>query len=98
MDAELTLKPNITGDVPDFDRLHMGFTRALERKRQAFKSTTPKPFRMESEPYRLMQRESKQVRDEMIQRDIRRDELVMPERRWPYLSTQAPIGRKVRLN
>jgi hypothetical protein len=34
------------------------------------------------------------VRDEMIQRDIRRDELVMPERRWPYLSTQAPIGRK----
>ena len=28
------------------------------------------------------------------QRDIRRDELVMPERRWPYLSTQAPVGRK----
>ena len=36
----------------------------------------------------------KQVKDDMILRDIRRDELVMPERRWPYLSTQAPLGRK----
>ena len=34
-----------------------------------------------------------QVKEEMIKRDMRRDELVMPERRWPYLSTQAPVGR-----
>jgi len=94
MDSELTLTPAITGDVPDFDRLHVSFEKELARKRQQFKSTRPLPFKMESEPYRLMQREVKQVRDEMIQRDIRRDELVMPERRWPYLSTQAPIGRK----
>ena len=94
IDQELTLKPNITHDVPDFDRLHLNFEKELARKRNTFKSTTPQPFRMESEPYRMMQREVKQVRDEMIQRDIRRDELVMPERRWPYLSTQAPIGRK----
>ena len=94
LDAELTLTPAITQNVPDFDRLHTAFERNLARKRQSHKQTQPKPFKMESEPYRLMQREVKQVRDEMIQRDMRRDELVMPERRWPYLSTQAPIGRK----
>ena len=94
LDAELTLKPEITDGVPDFDRMHLAFERTLARKRNQRQGTTPQPFRMESEPYRMMQREVKQVRDEMIQRDIRRDELVMPERRWPYLSTQAPIGRK----
>ena len=24
-------------------------------------------------------------------RDIRRDEIVLPERRWPYLATRAPV-------
>ena len=57
IDAELTLQPRITEGVPDFDRLHNNFERTLQRKRQSFKSTTPRPFRMESEPYRLMQRE-----------------------------------------
>lgn len=94
LDAELTLKPQISHEVPDFDRLHLAFEKTLARKRNQYQPTAPQPFRMESEPYRMMQREVKQVRDEMIQRDIRRDELVMPERRWPYLSTQAPIGRK----
>ena len=94
IDAELTLQPRITQEIPDFDRLHANFERELARKRNTFRGTTPRPFRMESEPYRMMQRETKQVKDEMIQRDIRRDELVMPERRWPYLSTQAPVGRK----
>ena len=28
----------------------------------------------------------------MIVRDIRRDDLVLPERRWPYLSTRAPVA------
>ena len=63
IDQELTLKPNITHDVPDFDRLHLNFEKELARKRNTFKSTTPQPFRMESEPYRMMQREVKQVRD-----------------------------------
>jgi hypothetical protein len=94
LDAELTLRPAITPEVPDFDRLHLAFEKTLARKRNQYQPTAPQPFRMESEPYRMMQREVQQVRDEMIQRDIRRDELVMPERRWPYLSTQAPIGRK----
>ena len=94
IDAELTLHPRITHEIPDFDRQRDNFERDLQRKRQQYQGTTPRPFRMQSEPYRMMQREVKQVRDDMILRDIRRDELVMPERRWPYLSTQAPIGRK----
>ena len=93
-DAELTLQPRITKDIPDFDALHTNFERSLARKRNEYTPTQPVPFRMESEPYKMMQREVQQVKSEMIARDIRRDELVMPEKRWPYLSTQAPVGRK----
>jgi len=93
MDADLTLKPRITEGVPDFDHLHMTFEKEQSRKRQEYRPTVPTPFRMESEPFKQMADENKRVKEEMIRRDMRRDELVMPERRWPYLSTQAPVGR-----
>jgi hypothetical protein len=93
LDQELTLKPRITEGVPDFDRLHANFERNQARKRQTYRPTVPKPFKMESEPFRQMADEDRKVKAEMVKRDMRRDELVMPERRWPYLSTQAPVGR-----
>ena len=93
LDAELTLKPRITEGIPDFDRLHLGFEQAQARKRASYRPTVPTPFKMESEPYKAMASENRKVKEEMIKRDMRRDELVMPERRWPYLSTQAPVGR-----
>lgn len=48
---------------------------------------------MESEPFKNLHEEARQVKKEMISRDMRRDELVLPERRWPYLSTRAPVAR-----
>ena len=63
------------------------------RKRQSYKPTMPAPFKMESEPFRQMADENRKIKEEMIRRDMRRDELVMPEKRWPYLSTQAPVSR-----
>lgn len=93
LDQELTLKPRITEGIPDFDRLHLSFEQAQARKRSSYKPTVPTPFRMESEPYKQMASETRKVKEEMIRRDMRRDELVMPERRWPYLSTQAPVSR-----
>ena len=73
----------------DFEELHARFELAKERARRQKNATVPKPFRMAVEQLKEEGRESK---EEAVLRDIRRDNLVLPERRWPFLSTRAPVA------
>jgi len=48
---------------------------------------------MDMAPIKERRDEKRKMKRYMEQQDLRRDALMMPEQRWPYLATQAPVGR-----
>ena len=72
--------------VPDFDALHASFFRRLKEAKQSRPSTAVREFR-------LHEKSSPQRRAELskIEKDMREDENVLPENRWPFASTRAPV-------
>ena len=98
LDAELTLQPRITDEPQEgydayFKRLHLEDERRQARKRSSYQPTVPAPFRMDMAPIKERRDEKRKMKRYMEQQDMRRDALMMPEQRWPYLATQAPVGR-----
>ena len=77
--------------VPDFDALHASFFRRLKEAKQSRPSTAVREFR-------LHERRSPQRRAELskIEKDMREDENVLPENRWPPPSTRASVSRRRR--
>ena len=72
--------------MPDFDALHASFFRRLKEAKQSRPSTAVREFR-------LHEKSSPQRRAELskIEKDMREDENVLPENRWPFASTRAPV-------
>ena len=98
LDKELTLTPRITDEPPEgydayFKRKHLEDERRQARKRSSYQPTVPAPFRMDMAPIKERRDEKRKMKRYMEQQDMRRDALMMPEQRWPYLATQAPVGR-----
>ena len=72
--------------VPDFDALHAAFFRRLKEAKQSRPSTAVREFR-------LHEKSSPQRRAELrkIEKDMKEDENVLPEVRWPFASLRAPV-------
>ncbi|KAL1495731.1 hypothetical protein AB1Y20_016594 [Prymnesium parvum] len=89
--AECTHRPRINEGKTreEFEELHARFEIAKEKKRQAKQPTVPQPFRMVLEQ---LKEGNRHYKVDSVESDMRRDELFLPERRWPYLSTRAPVA------
>ena len=72
--------------VPDFDALHAAFFRRLKEAKQQRPSTAVREFR-------LHEKSSPQRRAELrkIEKDMKEDQNVLPEVRWPFASLRAPV-------
>ena len=101
-EKDATFTPAITDDVPDFKKKQRQFAAMLEHRKQAARMQIDarkkevKPFAFRTDA-RMGQdggnRPSIPSRNTLneVKLDQRRDELFLPEQRWPYLSTRAEV-------
>lgn len=78
--------PCINDEVPDFDQAYLEFQKQLATRKQSKKTTTTKPFYLRSQliPSRRQQ----------IEQDLKQDEAVLPETRWPFVAPRAKVSHK----
>ena len=101
-EKDATFTPAITDDVPDFKKKQRQFAAMLEHRKQAARMQIDarkkevKPFAFRTDA-RMGQdggnRPSIPSRNTLneVKLDQRRDDLFLPEQRWPYLSTRAEV-------
>lgn len=77
---ELTFKPKLNTSIPNFSKLQKEFDNELSKRKQSFKPVEPEPPRCFGE--------SSLTDDRLaaILADMKHDEEVMKEQRWPYAS------------
>lgn len=80
---ECTFTPAINPDIPDYAQIQRNF----EEKLQAAKASKPPT---DPEPFNLLTAKIPD-RTERILEDVARDNLILKEARWPYVSTRAPV-------
>jgi len=80
---ECTFTPSINPDIPDYAQIQ----RTFEEKLQAAKASKPPT---DPEPFNLLTAKIPD-RTERILEDVARDNLILKEARWPYVSTRAPV-------
>ena len=89
---DMTFRPKVAATLPDFDALQRRFKRSLDEaaaaRRQFCRQTDTQPFELHTDQLRgSLHPAPDQLA--MVRRDMERDELVLPEQRWPYVSTRA---------
>ena len=100
-EKDATFTPAITDDVPDFKKKQRQFAAMLEHRKQAARmqidarkkevKRSPSPdARMGQDGGNRPSIPSRNTLNE-VKLDQRRDELFLPEQRWPYLSTRAEV-------
>ena len=77
---------------PDFGALQRRFEKNLEEGKLSnpHRKVVHKEFTLRTDQLRGQQRPALELL-EMVEADIVRDELVMPEQRWPYASTRCKV-------
>jgi len=80
---ECTFRPQINPDVPDFDYLHQQFAEQLMDAKASKVPTDPETFN-------LLTSKMKDTIPDVLE-DIARDNIILKENRWPYVSTRAPV-------
>jgi len=82
---ECTFTPAIVGDAPDYEARYRKFEEQLASAKGTRHPTDPEPFNL------LTAKINSKDREERILEDIARDNIILKENRWPYVSTRAPI-------
>lgn len=80
---ECTFRPEINPDIPDFDYLHQQFAEKLLDAKASKVPTDPETFNL------LTSKMKDRIPD--VLEDIARDNIILKENRWPYVSTRAPV-------
>ena len=89
-DKDMTFRPKVAATLPDFDALQRRFKRSLDEAASARRQrqTDIEPFHLHTDQLRgNLHPAPDQLA--MVRRDMERDELVLPEQRWPFVSTRA---------
>lgn len=89
-EKDLTFRPKVYTNLPDFDALQRRFQRSLDeaKAKRSKGATTGEAFRLHTDELRGS-RHPAPDQLAMVRRDMERDELVLPEQRWPFVSTRA---------
>lgn len=93
-DPDLTFRPNVNHHIPDYDRLYAQFTAALQKRKLMRASTPyvpdtlPANYDDSAKPFQFHECNNlNRVID-----DIARDEEILPETRWPFMSTRKKVN------
>ncbi|XP_033120988.1 protein FAM161A-like [Anneissia japonica] len=81
--SEHKFRPNINGDVPDYEELHWKFKMKLDKEKQVKEPTVVEPFNLRTA--RIPSKKDK------VLMDITKDEETLTEQRWPYLSSRSSV-------
>jgi len=88
-----TFRPKVRASLPpDFGALQRRFEKGFEEARLSnpHRKVQHKEFALRTDQLRGQQRPAQEQID-MVEADIARDQLVLPEQRWPYASTRAKV-------
>eukprot|EP00899_Mesostigma_viride_P000602 jgi/Mesvir1/10542/Mv21774-RA.2 len=80
-----TFAPKVNKMVPDFKKLHRAWEDSLTTSRGAAHRTVFREFSLETEKIDAAERQRR------IQQDMNADAQMLPEERWPFMSTRAKV-------
>ena len=78
--------PSVRDDIPNYNQAYEKFSQELAKRKRTKHTTITAPFYLRTE---LIPSRKEQVLD-----DLRADEEVMPENRWPFIAARKKVSRK----
>lgn len=78
--------PKVNNKVPDYDQEYLDFQMQLARAKRMKQTTTAKPFYLRTQLI--------PSRKEQVVQDLKEDEQMLPETRWPFVGPRLKISRK----
>ena len=86
MTEEHLFQPAINDKLPDYERAYLEFQRQLAQRKRTKQTTTTEPFYLRTQLI--------PSRKEKVEQEVKQDEQVLPETRWPYVAPRTKVPRR----
>ena len=86
MTQEHRFHPTVNSKVPDYDQEYLDFQMQLARAKRMKQTTTAQPFYLRTQLI--------PSRKEQVVQDLKEDEQMLPETRWPFVGPRLQISQK----
>ena len=85
MTEDHLFRPAINDSLPDYEQAYLEFQRRLARRKSTKQTTTTEPFYLQTQL--IPSRKGK------VEQELKQDEQVLPETRWPYVAPRTKVPR-----
>ena len=86
MTQEHQFHPAVNGEVPDYDQAYLDFQTQLAKVKKTKKATVTDPFYLRTQLI--------PSRKEQVVEDVKKDERLLPETRWPFIASRRKVSHK----